>query len=268
MNMRSLRGRMTMCLTLVGAVGWAAGCDAAAITVPTASPGTSGGQAAATGGSAGTAENGGARAGSATGGGAGAAAACGNLGEPCCGGGACTAPASYCRANADGWNICSPCGGPGEACCAVMASQRSCLQGGCCINDVCVANGSSCGDQEGLCQAGACENCGGDGQACCAGTCPDWYECAGGDGGQVCRHCGADGESCCSNGPSPRCEVSAVCVNSSGALSSECHATCGAVGQPCCTVTGNGNDGCSETGLNCENGACVETNGAGGAGGL
>jgi hypothetical protein len=343
MNMRILRRRTTICVTLAGAIGLVAGCGSDDGGGAAAPAGTSGGQIAAAGTSGGPAETGGAQAGRAAGGtsggavatggtavagggnggvalsggspatggaagtsgtpesggtpasggtagtagtpesggtptsggtapaqggSGGTATACGNLGEPCCAGDLCTAAASSCRALAGGSNVCSPCGGPGETCCGVTASQPSCTQGGCCIANVCIASGSSCGDQEGLCQAGACENCGGDGQACCGtGTCADWHECAAGDGGDVCRHCGADGESCCTNTLSPRCAAGVVCVNSSGTLSSECHATCGAVGQPCCTVTGTGNNGCNETGgLTCTSDTCVEPGGAGGAG--
>ena len=83
-------------------------------------------------------------------------------------------------------------------------------------------------------------------QACCGTSCNGTYNCVGGR----CRICGGPGDNCC-NGSD--CAASLNCV--SGTCMST--ASCGAIGQPCCSGTCN-------TGGNCVGNQCVTCGGNGG----
>ena len=124
---------------------------------------------------------------------------------------------------------------------------------------VCVSAGGGMGSE---CHA----DCGAEGQACCdvtggsTGGCgEDWLECT----EDVCTSCGGDGESCCPDGGnSSRCEDGSVCIPSGGDLGSECHADCGAEGQPCCELVDSSSGGCEEGGLECDDtGTCAAPGG-------
>jgi hypothetical protein len=175
---------------------------------------------------------------------AGTCAKCGEMGSPCCasasgGTGVCKGPSSLCSNN-----LCIACGTPGSACCP----GNACNSPGCCYNNVCVGESTTCGTSGGACQAGRCSGCGSATQPCCSNLCYDGLLCHSG----VCTSCGASGEVCCpAGGSSPQCNAGTACT-SSGA-DGVC-ARCGGLGDICCT--GNTcTDGC------CSSGRCIANTG-------
>src|SRR5262245_15306566 len=128
---------------------------------------------------------------------------CGALNQPCCRPGAlktCADPGTICSSFS---SRCVSCGFPGAPCCSV----RNC-PGGCCtgIRDgICVEAGSSCGVDEGTCQAnGSCGICGGAGQPCCPWkpTASQLMRCSAPNttcdfARNVCQPCGQSGQPCC-----------------------------------------------------------------------
>jgi len=145
------------------------------------------------------------------------------------------------------------CGSPGETCCPTEA----CAEGGCCVDETCVANGQSCGAGLGACRSGSCGACGAPDQSCCleslsencygslaSANCPGCTAagstCSSGDindGLGTCEACGASGQACCANNVCT--EALAVC-----GVDQECTDDCGAIGQPCCQ-----NDQCKDGGI-------------------
>jgi hypothetical protein len=120
----------------------------------------------------------------------------------------------------------STCGGPGQACCP----GDSCSSG-CCVNDICLANGTSCGAGFGTCMDNACSNCGKAGQGCCPGrTCQAGSACG---GANTCIACGGADERCCAD----RLCAAGSCV---GAEPGVCKTGCGARDQMCCVAEPGG----------------------------
>ncbi|HEX6244293.1 MAG TPA: hypothetical protein VFZ61_25425 [Polyangiales bacterium] len=120
----------------------------------------------------------------------------------------------------------STCGGPGQACCP----GDSCSSG-CCVNDICLANGTSCGMGFGSCTDNACTNCGKAGQGCCPGrTCQSGSACG---AANTCVACGGADERCCAD----RVCSAGACV---GAEPGVCKAGCGARDQMCCVPEAGG----------------------------
>ena len=137
-----------------------------------------------------------------------------------------------------------------DACPAVPAVSCGLMYGpcsGCCVADLCVAEGYQCGKGLGVCHGPSCGATGGLGQPCVSGLAaeglvdgPDesavcgyqqWTGCtdtnaACVDGG--CTHCGLAGEPCCDQGCGPHMYCDAT---------QHCNAACGALGQACCAGT-------------------------------
>jgi hypothetical protein len=138
-------------------------------------------------------------------------------------------------------NICTPCGTPGSPCCP--GSQ--CDATGCCYNNTCVAEGTTCGTSAGTCQAKRCSGCGAASQACCpSNTCYDGLLCKSG----TCTSCGDTGQACCAaSSAAGQCKAGLAC--SSSGSDGVC-ARCGGAGDICCA--GNAcSDGC------CSGGRCL-----------
>ena len=169
---------------------------------------------------------------------AGTCTTCGELGKRCCasasgGAGTCNGPNATCS----GDNLCVACGTPGSSCCP----GNQCDSPGCCYNNVCTAEGSTCGASGGTCQAGHCSACGGASQPCCANVCYGGLLCKGG----TCTGCGGLGQSCCAGSAATACQTGMACTGSGGVCS-----TCGNPGDMCCA--GNTcNAGC------CSGGVCL-----------
>jgi hypothetical protein len=86
------------------------------------------------------------------------------------------------------------CGAAGSPCCP----GSSCMNGGCCINSMCRAQGSLCPGGAGTCSLGACGTCGGLNAACCTGNMctAGFLSC----NGSMCVSCGDPGTACCPDG--------------------------------------------------------------------
>lgn len=152
------------------------------------------------------------------------------------------------------------CGGPGQRCCLGFA----CSGGGCCVNNACVASGTTCPSDLGLCSNGSCGSCGGVGQPCCneastascgstgsgcGGCTAPNATCPGSQLGQTCVACGGDGQPCCNQ---IACAGAGLLCLTAG--TSMCTSQCGQIGQSCCQ------DDAEDTGaLACADGAvCLE----------
>lgn len=121
------------------------------------------------------------------------------------------------------------CGGPGQACCPGDACSS-----GCCVNDICLANGTSCGAGFGMCMDNACSGCGKAGQSCCPGrTCQPGSACG---SSNMCLACGGADQRCCADG---QCSAGA-CVGRSTSDPGTCRTGCGAKDQMCCTGEAGG----------------------------
>lgn len=176
---------------------------------------------------------------------------CGGLGQVCCAGRTCNA--GTCNGGDQG--VCADCGQPGQVCCDL----DTCGGGGCCINNICTGDGSTCPTLGGACTNGSCGGgtCGAAGQPCCMGECTAGaVTCVVG----ACATCGGPGEPCCEN---TECGPDLACDNGA------CRA-CGGLGEPCCPgdsclagCCDQGDNICvadnaaCPTGGTCTNNACV-----------
>lgn len=167
---------------------------------------------------------------------------CGAPMQDCCAGGVCMSGARCLQ------NKCFSCGAPGQQCC----SSNLC-QSGCCVNNVCLAPGASCGATGGMCNADGCSACGGAAEGCCPGggchsglvckssnavaTVPGTSPGAGpgaaptAPAAMSCTACGHANEACC---PDRTC-TDGICV---GTLNTACRSDCGGADQPCCNLQG------------------------------
>jgi len=150
------------------------------------------------------------------------------------------------------------CGAAGQGCCP----GEACESGGCCVDQVCMASGQSCGHGLGACSSGSCGGCGALGEPCCAEyvseTCSGLVDssvcggctqtgtiCTTSDPSGTCVACGGVGQKCCIDscvGEYTVCETFAD--DATGQFESVCTAQCGQPGQPCCEGFVCKNEGC------------------------
>jgi hypothetical protein len=136
--------------------------------------------------------------------------------------------------------VCTICGTPGTPCCA----SRACNDGGCCYNDLCVANGANClvsnANVAAQCHGGQCA-CGNVGQPCCyqggpttLGPCASldlFCDASGANASGLCLPCGRKDGPCCLG---ITCvEAGTGCLPNSGVSQPSCK-PCGGTGEPCC----------------------------------
>lgn len=221
---------------------------------------------------------------------------CGQPGEPCCaganactGGGCCNA--GTCAARGASPTIGSVCldgtlvacgggGGPNnQPCC-----QSSQCSNRCCVDGLCIRQGSTCGGTPslGTCGGGSsCGTCGGDGQPCCTGApggvgeaanfcttsgeaCdPATGKCAtcGGNNHPCCDGVWCGGNGCCDQTAKKCVPNTATCGGGQGTCTNgACQGgACGGMGEPCC----GGNVGCTAPFSACQAGVCVGCGGTG-----
>jgi cysteine-rich repeat protein len=144
------------------------------------------------------------------------------------------------------------CGNPGFPCC----DGNQCRGGGCCVSDVCMAEGGTCvGIGGGICNAGTCGSCGGLGLPCCgANSCTaSGTKCVGG----TCVKCGELGTACCTSaaGGAGACNGAGLVCNSSNLC-----IACGSPGAACCPGNQCAGLGC------CYGNVCAGENAACGTG--
>jgi hypothetical protein len=144
----------------------------------------------------------------------------------------------------------SPCGVMDAACCP----GDTCDDGGCCVDQACVANGGVCGDSLGACAVGACGTCGALGQRCCEERASD--DCTSATAN--CQGCTAAGTTCATaTGTCAACGTSGiVCCGGDKCLApftacigGLCSTKCGSAGEQCCQ------------GDTCEDGGCCMAKG-------
>ncbi len=157
----------------------------------------------------------------------GSCSGCGGLGQPCCQerldpgigpGFGCLGRNTACILLEQ--TTCATCGAPGQPCCA----GNVCGGGACCSLDPsldpgsdrkrCVANGSACFANDGMCRNGSCASCGSEGDICCAGRGTGSTFCGGANltcsAQAVCVKCGGLGQVCCDY--LPKCAAPFVCT--------------------------------------------------------
>jgi hypothetical protein len=152
------------------------------------------------------------------------------------------------------------CGVPDAGCCP----GESCNDGGCCVDQLCVASGGTCADGLGACHAGSCGSCGGVKEPCCmevmsdtcsgvSANCPgctaSGTTCVTGSAGTTgtCEACGTEGIRCC-GGDQTCLGVFALCA------AGLCTSHCGKAGDTCCQGETCQDGGCclsSSTGATC-----------------
>ncbi len=149
------------------------------------------------------------------------------------------------------------CGLPEQPCCPGDA----CGAGGCCVDQICVGAGQSCGHSLGACSGGSCGSCGALGQPCCpeylsndcsavpdAGACAGCTQvgtmCSNETGGGTCIACGAPGQECCTYACLGQYSTCLSFTDDAGKYESSCSLECGGAGQPCCQNDACKDDGC------------------------
>lgn len=130
--------------------------------------------------------------------------------------------------------------------CAILdMAPDSCIPQGsctsCCVGNVCIPAGLSCGTGMGICNGSSCGDAGAVGQACVQGQAfsgvagdecffSPWTGCTASDAvctdGGLCAHCGSPREPCCGG---VGCNGEQYCDETIS-----CNPACGAPGQPCC----------------------------------
>jgi hypothetical protein len=159
------------------------------------------------------------------------------------------------------------CGIPGKVCCP----GGTCGGGACCIDSLCIHDGTACGVGK-ICRDSSCVVCGIGGQPCCAnnvcaaGCCePATRQCVAvgticGAGqcmlGGACGTCGGTAGRCCATGTTPASgqmvKKAAGCSKGPGVCDDDGNGatckSCGLNNQPCCAVNSCA-DGCCVLGV-------------------